>query len=91
MFWRNKKRFLKTWIVIDESLNRHNKKAGFLGEFKHNGETINQPVDIANYFNTFFRQLEKICPIAFMLTISFMEHTKNIVGPQPICEWNLKS
>ena len=83
-FWRNKNDLKKTWNVIDESLNRHSKKADFPGEFKHNSETINQPVDIANPFNTFFPELEKICPIALMLTTSFMEHTKNIFGPQPI-------
>ena len=79
-------------------LNRHSKKADFPGEavdffcsnnlkkiiIQHNGEIINQPVDIANSFNTFFAELEKNCPIAFMLTTSFMEHTKNIFGPQPI-------
>ena len=47
-FWRNQN--------IDESLNRHSKKADFPGEFKRNGETITQPVDIANSFNTFFFQ-----------------------------------
>ena len=39
-FWRNKND-LKKKEVIDESLNRHNKKADFPGEFKHNGKTIN--------------------------------------------------
>ena len=33
---------------------------------------------------TCFPELEKICPIAFMLTTSFMEHIKNIFGPRPI-------
>ena len=71
-------------IVNRQKDNRHSKKAEFPSEFKHNGETINQPVDIANFFNTFFPELKKICPIAFMLTTSFMEHTRNIFGPQPI-------
>ena len=50
----NKNDLKKNLKVIDESLNRHSKKADFSGEFKHNGETINQPVNIANSFNTFF-------------------------------------
>ena len=56
-FWRNKNDLKETWKVIDESLNRHSKNADFPGEFKHNGETINQPVDIANSFNTFFSRI----------------------------------
>ena len=56
-FWRNKNDLKKTWKVIDESLNRHSKKADFPGEFKHNGETIKQPIDIANSFNNFFSRI----------------------------------
>ena len=53
-FCRNKNDLKITWKVIDEYLNRHIKKTDFPSEFKHNGETVNQPVDIANSFNTFF-------------------------------------
>ena len=56
-FWRNKNDLKQTWKVIDESLNRHSKKADFPGEFKHNGETIKQPIDIANSFNNFFSRI----------------------------------
>ena len=77
-------KIIKKRKEIDESLNRHSKKVDFPGEFKHNGETINLPLDIANSFNTFFSQSEKNCPIALMLTTSFMEHTKYIFGPQQI-------
>ena len=38
-------------------LNRHSKKSDFTGDFKHNGETMNQPVDSANSFNTFFPRI----------------------------------
>ena len=47
----------KTWVTIDETLNKKRKSTEYPAEFFYNNRTIRDSKDIANSFNEYFSSI----------------------------------